>query len=176
MLEFLPLIFSVGSTLLSMKGQQQQAKAQVQASNTAAVNDMAAANFEAQQADYLANQALAVSHREAYEQRKASALLASKALANAAGSGAGASDPTVVKLIKDIQDEGTYRSALALYEGIETSRSYNVAAQARRLGGTSAAAARVSESNSMAKTSNMSMFSTLLSGSSSFIKNYSELF
>lgn len=167
---------SIGGTLLSMRGQQQQSRAASKAAAQSAANEKVAAEFEAKQADYLASQAIAISHREAYEHRKAAALLASKALANAAASGAGASDQTVVQLINEIQAEGLYRSALAMYEGEENARSYTVAGQARRLGGSSAAAARIAEGQSIAKASNLNMFSTLLSGTASFAKNYGSLF
>ena len=87
---------SVGGTLITAKGQRDAGKAAAQQSQESALNELVAAEFEARQAEYLATQAVAISHREAYEQRRVAVLLASKTLANAAGSGASASDPTVV--------------------------------------------------------------------------------
>lgn len=165
-------ITNIAGTLISAKGQKDAGKAAVKQAQQTAQNEMVAAEFEARQADYLATQAIAISHREAFEQRRIAVLLASKTLANAAGSGASASDPTVVDLLSNIYAEGAYRSALAMYEGEEQARSYGVAAQARRLSGKSAASAALSEGKSVAKASNLSMFSTLLSGGSSFLKNY----
>lgn len=150
----------------AQKGQGREAERQAQ---QAAQNELVAAEFEAKQADYMANQAIAISHREAYEHRKASALLASKALAIAAGSGASSSDASVVSMIGDIYAEGAYRSALAMYEGEETSRSYKISASARRIGGKSSAAARTAEGKSIANASNISSFSTLLNGASSML-------
>lgn len=155
---------SLFGTYTQMKGQKEQGKVAQQQSQQSAQNEMVAAEFEARQADYLAGQAKAVSHKEAYEQRRMAGLLASKSLAIAAASGAGASDPTVVDLVSQIYAEGAYRSALAMYEGEENARSYKVAATARRLGGQSAASARISEGQSIARASETSMFSTLLSG------------
>jgi hypothetical protein len=166
----------IGGAIGSAFGQRSAAKAQQAQFNAAAQNERVASEFEAKQADYLAGQAKAVSQIEGYQQRKAAALLASKALANAAGSGAGTSDPTVVDLISDIYAEGAYRSALAAYEGEEQARSYTIAAQARRLGGQSAAAARTAEGANIARAGQMSMFSTLLKGGSSFLDRYGETF
>jgi hypothetical protein len=167
---------SIGGTLLSAKGQRDSGKAAVQQAEETSKNDLISAEYEARQADYLAGQSLAVSQREAYEQRKVAALMASKTLANAAGSGAGASDPTVVDILNNIYAEGMYRSALAMYEGEEQARSYQVAAQSRRLSGKSAASAALAEGKSSAKASQLNMFSTILSGTSSFASKYSDLF
>lgn len=169
-------ILSVGSTLLSAKGQKESGKAAAQQSQQAAQNEMVAAEYEARQAEYLANQAKAVSQKEALEQRRMTGLLASRTLALAAASGGGASDPGVVDIIGNIYAEGAYRSALALYEGEEQARSLGVSAQARRLSGKSGASAAIAEGRSTAKASQTNMFSTLISGGSSFLKNYGELF
>lgn len=175
-LPYIGAAFSIGGTLLSAKGQRDQGKAAAQQAQQTAKNELIAAEFEARQAEYLANQAIAVSHKEAFEQRRMAALLASRSLAVAAGSGASASDPTVVDIIGNIYAEGAYRSALAMYEGEEQARSLGVTAQARRLSGKSGASAAISEGRSVAKASQTSMFSTLLSGGASFAKNYSGLF
>jgi hypothetical protein len=167
---------SIGGTLLSAKGQKDSGKAAVKQAEQTAQNEMVAAEFEARQAEYLAGQAKAVSQREAFEQRKMAGLLASRSLALAAASGAGSSDPTVVDIIGKIYAEGAYRSALAMYEGEEQARSLDVAAQARRLSGKSGASAALSEGRSVSKASNMNMFSTILSGGSSFLDNYGSLF
>lgn len=167
---------SIGGTIMGAMGQSDAADAQEARANAMAQNAQVTAEFEAKQADYLAGQSRAVAQVEAYQQRKAAALLASKALANAAGSGAGTSDPTVVGLISDIYAEGAYRSALAMYEGEEQARSYTIAARARRLGGESAASAFRAEGASIARAGNLSMFSTLLKGGSSFLDRYGDTF
>lgn len=165
---------SVGGTLLQAYGQNQAGKAAQSQAEAQAANQRTAAEYEARQADYLAGQSIAASHYEAREQRKAAALLASKALASAAGSGAGASDPTVVDILNGIYSEGAYRSALALYQGQEQARAYNVSATARRVSGQSGASAALAEGGSIARASNLSMFSTLLQGSSSLLANYNK--
>jgi hypothetical protein len=66
-----------------------------------------------------AKQLVAASQREALAQRKNAELLASRALAVAAAGGGGADDNTVLKIISDIDAEGAYRAAVAMYEGEE---------------------------------------------------------
>lgn len=169
------LAMMAGGTVLNMLGQKEAGDDARARSEAAAANARVSAEFEARQADYLAGQSLAASQREAREQRKAAAILASKALANAAASGAGASDPSVVDILSNIYSEGAYRSALALYGGEEQARSYKVSAAARRAGGASQASAALAEGNSIARASNLSMFSTLLQGGSSLYSKYAEM-
>lgn len=217
-------ILSIGGTLLSSKGRSDSSKAQaevariqdqalqtqVQVAQAQAVeaevyaanvakNALISSEFEAMQADYLAKQAIAFSHKEAFEQRRAAGLLSSRALAIAAASGAGASDQTVVQLISEVNAEGAYRSALAMYEGEESARSYTVAGLARRLSGESSASAIIAEGRSRAnaklieagsidmsryanataakgtaKANKTAMYSSLLSGASSLLKLYGD--
>lgn len=193
-----------GSTILSMVGQQQQTRAAVSASGNAAVAatrsaevdrrsaelELQSAEFDAVQYEYLAGQAMAVSQREAEAYQKDAALLASKALANAAGSGAGASDPTVVKIISSINAEGAYRAAVALYSGNEKAKATLQAATARRMGGMSAAAARyasgiekdasaqsrLAEGKAIQQAGDTAMLSTLLQGGTSWAEKYGGTF
>ena len=167
---------SVAGTLIQAKGQKSQGQAAVKQAEETSKNEYIAAEYEARQADYLAGQSKAVSQRSAFEERRMAALLASRTLAVAAGSGAGASDANVVTTLNAIYMEGAYRSQLALYEGEERARSYEVAAQSRRLSGKSAASAALSEGASAAKASSINQTSTLLSGASSFASKYGNLF
>ena len=72
--------------------------------------------------------AIAVSQRQALEERRQADLVASRALAVAAASGAGVSDPTVVDLLARTRGEGVYRANVALYEGEARARSMRIAA------------------------------------------------
>lgn len=65
----------------------------------------------------MAKQEFAIAQREAFEEQKQAELLASRALAVAAASGGGASDPTVMNIIGDIHGEGALRAGLELYKG-----------------------------------------------------------
>lgn len=167
---------SLFGTIKSAKAQQSQAKESVAQAQEAAKNEYISAEYEARQAEYLAGQARAASQRNAFEERRMAALLASRTLAVAAGSGAGASDANVVQTLNQIYMEGAYRSALAMYEGEEQARTYEVSAQARRLSGKSAASAAIFEGNSAAKALTTQSKSTLISGASSFATKYGDLF
>lgn len=175
-LPFVGAAASVFGTIKSSKAQQSQAKESVAQANEAAKNEYIAAEYEARQAEYLAGQARAASQRSAFEERRMAALLASKALARAAGSGAGASDANVVTTLNQIYMEGAYRSALAMYEGEEQARSYEVSAESRRISGKSAASSILAEGNSASKALTRQSQSTLISGASSFATKYGDLF
>jgi hypothetical protein len=134
------------------------------------------AEFSATQHGYIAGQTRAVAQREAEAQRKNTRILASRALAVAAASGAGASDPTVTNIIGDIVGEGAYRAALAMYAGEEDAKMHEFSAEALRATGEFSAAARTAEGQSIAKAGDISAFSTLLSGGASFFSNYGSMF
>src|SRR5204863_7102116 len=62
----------------------------------------------------------------------------SLALARAAASGAGASDPTVLHVLAQTSGEGAYRQALAMYEGEAQARLDKMRAAATRFEGETA--------------------------------------
>ncbi len=93
------------------------------------------AEFIAWQADRQAGRVLAIAQRRAIEERRVGDIAASRALAVAAASGGGVSDPTVVKLLADTKGEAFYRASVALYEGEAEARQLRLEAQARRLEG-----------------------------------------
>lgn len=96
-------------------------------------------DFQARQADVNAGQARAAAQREQAEQLRQSRLLQSRAVALAAASGGGVSDPSIVNLMGQIAGEGAYRGMVALYKGEEQARALRMEAAARRY---DAAAAR----------------------------------
>ena len=167
---------SVLGTIQSAKGQRESGKAAVQQAEETSKNELISAEYEARQAEYLAGQARASSQRSAFEERRMAAMLGSRTLAQAAASGAGASDQNVVNILNSIYMEGAYRSQLALYEGEEQARSYEVNAQARRLSGKSASSAALSEGNSASRAAGINSRSTIISGASSFASKYGDLF
>lgn len=120
-------LFSVGGSLIKARAQRQYGKA---------VDS--AAQFEAEQLEQKAGQSIAVSQRVAREEVRKAELAQSRALALAAASGGGASDPTVVNIIAGLAGEGAYRQMVALYEGEDRARSYRLNADARRYEGKSA--------------------------------------
>lgn len=100
----------------------------------------AAAEFAAAQLDQQSVQAVAVAQRQAAEDARQSRLATSRALAVAAASGAGVSDPTIVRLLARGEAEGAYRAQVSLYEGEARARQLRMEAAAARYSGESAAA------------------------------------
>lgn len=98
-------VAKIAGSALSAFGNYQAGKAAARAGRAQQKADNAAAV-----------QQLAASQREMLDQRRQAHLLASRALAVAAAGG-GADDPSTLHLIADINGEGAYRSALALYGG-----------------------------------------------------------
>lgn len=98
-----------------------------------------AASFQASQLRQGANAALATSQRQAVDQDRQTQLITSRALAVAAASGGGASDPGVVSIIARDAQEGAYRRQVALYQGEDRARALNLAADVKGYEGRSAA-------------------------------------
>lgn len=98
----------------------------------------AAFQFEAFEADRRAGASIAISQRQALEETRQANLVASRALAVAAASGAGVSDPTMVRVIANARGEGAVRAATALYEGSAHARQLRTEAAMGRLSGTEA--------------------------------------
>lgn len=125
-----PLIFTAVSTVLSMKGQMEAGEAE---------EDRARA--EARQLKRKAKLEKAVSQRRAGEAERQGKLEQSRALAVAASSGAGASDPGIINYMAQQAAETNYRKMVALYEGEETDVQLRAQARATREGGRQAARA-----------------------------------
>lgn len=132
---WLPAVLSAGGTLLSVKGNLDAAKgarAAGVASRALAQRQAIAQEFEAAQMEQQAGQEIAASLRGAKEENRQAEYLQSRQLALAAASGASASDTTVVNLIARTAQEGSYRAALALYQGEDRARLLRMGAQGRR--------------------------------------------
>lgn len=121
---FIPAAIAAIGTVLSSRSQKKQGE---QAQD--------AANFEADQLEESSGQQIASAQRTAIEDRHQGALAQSRALAVAAASGGGASDPTVVNIISKLAGEGAYRGMVDLYSGEEKARQMRVQADITRKGG-----------------------------------------
>lgn len=95
---------------------------------------------EAEQATDLANAAKASGQRAAVEEKRRGDYIASEALASAAASGGGASDPTVVGIISDIHGESEYRALVRMYEGNEEARGLKLRGKFAKFEGSNAEA------------------------------------
>ena len=73
-----------------------------------------------QEQEFRRTQATAVraeASQTAWNERENKQRILSRATALAAASGAGVSDPTMVKILGDLEGEGAYREAVAVYQG-----------------------------------------------------------
>lgn len=94
-----------------------------------------AADFQADQLDVNAGNTRASAQRVAENEAERADLVASRALAVAAASGGGASDPGVVSIMAKMASEGAYRQQTALYEGNSRAVAMENAANAKRFEG-----------------------------------------
>lgn len=110
-----------------------------------AKNEANLAQFQSEQLRVNAGQAQAAVQRNAIDIERQTQLNASRALAVAASSGGGASDPTVVSLLAQNAADGAYRKAAALYEGEDQARALNLQAAGVDTG------SRIAKENSKAR-------------------------
>ncbi len=90
-----------------------------------------AAHFQAEQLRQGAENAIGSATLKAAEADRITSLQNSRALAVAAASGGGASDPGVVSLLAKNAEEGAYRRQVAMYEGQDRAQGMRLAADAR---------------------------------------------
>lgn len=91
--------------------------------------------FQAAQLRQEAGNAAASGQRSAADVQLQSQYIASRALAVAAASGGGASDPSVVNLMAKNAQVGAYKQSVALYQGADRSRALNLQASAKEYTG-----------------------------------------
>lgn len=157
-------MLSVGGTLLSSFGQVQQGASQAEVGR----RSLELANFQADQLRRNAGSAIAASQRSAQDIQRNNDYIASRALAVAASSGGGASDPTVINLIARTAGEGAYRKSLALYQGQDKARALETQADATVYGGEMA----MEKGVEVARASNIGATSTLVKGGASLFSKY----
>ena len=129
-----------------------------------------AREYEAKQLEQQAGQEIASSQRAASEERRRARIIASRSLALAAASGAGASDTTVSNLLADIEGEGAYRASLALYQGEESARKLRMGADGKRYEGQAAA----DGADIKASAYDLEAAGTVISGASSIYGKYND--
>jgi hypothetical protein len=133
---------AIGGSLLSAFGSIQDGQQQY-----------AAAQYQAKQLQQNAGQTEAAGQRDAENQTRQSLLMQSRALAVAGASGAGAVDPTVLKLISGIAMEGDLAARTAMYNADEQARGMR-----------NQASATVYEGKQARKAGKIKALSTVLSG------------
>lgn len=154
----------IGATILSSGSQF----ARGAAARTIGARRKAASEFEAKQLEQEAEQSRGVGMRAAQDEVQKAELVQSAALARAAASGAGASDPTVISILARTAGEGAYRQAVALYQGEAQARFDLMRATAARMEGDIAE----SDAGSAQKFANMAGLSTALTGGAQALTMY----
>lgn len=155
---------SAGGTLLSAYGQSQSGISHAEWGQ----QQLAASQFQAEQLRQNANTALAASQRDAFTQGQQTQIVNSRALALAAASGGGASDPTVVNMMARTAGEGAYRQAALLYGGDERARQMNMQANATEYSGEASA----QNANKVNNASQLGAITTLMKGGSSLYSRF----
>ena len=162
--DFLPLSLQLASTILNAGSQS----ARSSATRTVAARRQGALEFEAAQQEIAAQESAGVGMRAAQDEILKAKLVNSTALARAAASGAGASDPTVMAVLSRTAGEGAYRSALAMYEGEAQARLDRMRAAALRYEGS----VGVSDADEAARQSGYGVGATLLNGGARMLSMY----
>ncbi len=144
------------STVLSAGGQFAKGNAQ----QVIGQRTNQADQFQAAQLVQNAGQEQAAGEVAAENQNLATSYIVSQALARAAASGGGASDPTVINNIARIQGAGANRANVARYQGDTQARAMLMQADAKRMEGETAA----SDGTFAKNQSQLAGFSTVLSG------------
>lgn len=124
--------------------------------------------WQAQQLEQNAGQAVAAGQAAAANQRIDTGYIVSQALARAAASGGGASDPTVINNIARIAQQGKYRENVAMYQGEERARAMGIQAQGKRYEGQLAA----SDAKKARNAGYFSGLNTVLAGATTMAKKY----
>lgn len=124
----------LAGNFVSIAGSRDSARA----ARTAGERSKVAGEFNAVELERQAGLSSALAQRQAMEERRMADYAASRALAVAAASGAGVSDPTMMRILANHKGEGMYRASLALYEGEERARQFRIAAISERMGGSGA--------------------------------------
>jgi len=162
--DFLAPSLQVGATILSAGSQIAKGNAY----RAVGQRKKALSEFEAQQLETEAEGAQGIGLRGAQDERLKAQVVNSLALARAAASGAGASDPTVLNLLAQTSGESAYRQALAMYEGEAQARLDRMRASAVRYEGDTAA----SDANIAAGQTGIGALSTVLSGGAKVMSMY----
>lgn len=136
------LAVSAAAAIAASVQKSRAAQASASATKRAGASQRQAAEFAAtiagRRADALdirAGQERAAGQRAAIEQRRQGRFVESRARALAAGSGAGASDPTIVNILGDIGAETEIRALDRLFQGEEAARGSEVSAEFERARG-----------------------------------------
>ena len=109
------------------------------------------AEEEAKELSRAGRREMAATTHDVAEAEKTKELMESRAIAVGAAQGAGMSDPTMVKLIGDLNAEGEYRMLQALYTGSDRAMGlYDASGKTRRSGKRAMRSAQVNAATTVA--------------------------
>lgn len=129
-----------------------------------------AKEYEAKQYEKQATAVIGSAQRTMLAERRRKEMVVSRAQALAAFGGGSVSDPTVQNIVSDLEGEGAYREAIALYQGEDESRKLNEAASLSRREG----AVIRKGGRSLSRAYQAQGISTALQGASSLYTRYSQ--
>jgi hypothetical protein len=141
------------------------------ASAAAGQSQRSAQYFKAAQEDQAAQESRAASQRTGLEKNRQATLLQSTLQANAAASGGGAADPTVIGLGQDIAGRGEYQSLMDMYTGENRARGIEDQAIGSRLTGD----AQQAEGEAKRTASYLSAAGTLVGSAGSAYRTYNKI-
>lgn len=158
-------------TVATVAGGAIQAAGTIMGGNAAAAAGKAqqdAQYFKAAQEEQAAQESRAASQRLALDKAREGRLLQSKLQANAAASGGGAADPTILNLAGGIAARSEYESLLEMYKGENRARGLEDSAIGSRMTGDAAKA----EGDAKRTASYFSAAGTLIGSAGSAYKTY----
>jgi len=166
---------SIVSGLFGASAEQDAARKEAAARRAQGKAQQEADYFAAAQMEQNAGQDQAVGQRNAQNAQRQSDLIQSRALAVAGASGAGMSDPSIVKIMADLAKEGQLAVDAQLYQGNEAARQGRFAAKVKRYEGDQARKGLNIAANSAIAAGNARVTTTLLGTASTALGAYATI-
>jgi hypothetical protein len=150
--EYAPIAQQIAGTVLTSSGENNagnaaydysKAKGNVALARGEAIAKLA--DFKSRQMEQNAGQQIAAGTHLSEEEQRKSDLIASRAMAVAAASGGGALDPTVVRILQGVSQEGSLASRTQMYNAEESARGMRANAAATRYEGRISREAAIAE-------------------------------
>jgi hypothetical protein len=161
-----------GGTLLGAYGEASAANEQADALNVQRYYDLLNSQNKAKALNYAATTAMASAQRQAMDSVTDKKLALSKVQAVAAASGGGATDTTVANVMSEIEQQGEYNKAVALFAGETEMNRLNDEAQSALIEGMNVANARGYQADQVRRQGRRKAAGTLLSGAGEVGKSY----
>jgi hypothetical protein len=161
-----------GGTLLSAFGDYSSANEQARTLDAQRYFDILNGENRAKALNYAATTAMAGAQRQAMDSVTDKKLALSKAQALAAASGGGATDTTVTNIMGEIEKQGEYNKAVALFAGETEMNRLNYEAQSALIEGMNVANARGYQGDQVRRQGRRKAAGTLLSGAGEVGKSY----